>query len=230
MNILKPKSLKFYETGILFCIILFIIANGIFSKDSYIAVISSVCGILYTVLAGKGKPICYLFGVSGSGFYCLLSFMNAFWGNLALYLFYYLPMQIFGFFQWNKNLKSGENNIIKTKLSKKDFITLTLTACISSLALIILLYYMHDTNPVMDGVTTVFSIAGMYLTVKRCIEQWFFWMIVNGLSLIMWLETALSGVKVYSTVIMWAVYFILAVYFYIEWRKELKINRIGTKQ
>jgi hypothetical protein len=37
----------------------------------------------------------------------------------------------------------------------------------------------------------------------------------------MWINIALSGAKVYSTVIMWAVYTLLAIYFYIEWKKEL---------
>ena len=61
----------------------------------------------------------------------------------------------------------------------------------------------------------------MYLTVKRCIEQWIVWIIINGLSFIMWLDIALKGEKVYSTVFMWGVYFILAIYFYIVWKKEV---------
>lgn len=61
----------------------------------------------------------------------------------------------------------------------------------------------------------------MYLTVRRAIEQWQVWMVVNGLSAIMWAIIAFSGEKVYSTVIMWTVYFILAIYFYFEWKKKL---------
>ena len=62
----------------------------------------------------------------------------------------------------------------------------------------------------------------MYLTVRRAIEQWIFWLIVNLLSFLMWLDLALQGERVISTVIMWGVYLILAIYFYINWKKELK--------
>ena len=62
----------------------------------------------------------------------------------------------------------------------------------------------------------------MYLTVRRAIEQWGVWIFVNGLSAIMWGLIALSGEKVYSTVIMWSVYFVLGIYFYFCWEKELK--------
>ena len=61
----------------------------------------------------------------------------------------------------------------------------------------------------------------MYLTVKRCLEQWIIWIVVNGLSFLMWFEIALNGEKVYSTVFMWGVYFILAIYFYLNWKNEL---------
>ena len=102
-------------------------------------------------------------------------------------------------------------------------ITILLTL-IFSIAAVIVLSISGDRNPVIDGITTVFSITGMYLTVRRSIEQWLVWIIVNGLSLIMWLEIALNGVKVYSTVIMWGVYFLLAIYFYIQWRMEIKLH------
>ena len=85
-----------------------------------------------------------------------------------------------------------------------------------------ILVILNDKSPIIDSITTVFSIAGMYLTVKRAIEQWWFWIIVNGLSAIMWIRIALSGEKVYSTVIMWSVYLLLAIYFYFTWRKEIK--------
>ena len=95
---------------------------------------------------------------------------------------------------------------------------------ISFLACLIVAYILtvsKDKSPIIDSITTVLSIAGMYLTVRRAIEQWWFWMIVNGLSAFMWTKIALSGEKVYSTVIMWSVYFLLAIYFYATWRREI---------
>lgn len=206
-------------------IILFILVNAYLHQDSPIAVVSAICGITYTVFAGKGKPFCYLFGVTGSFFYSYLSFANALWGNLILYAGYYIPMQVLGFFQWNKNLKQEKNEIIKTTLALKEMLTLLFVTFILSLLVFCVLKYFNDSHPVYDSVTTVFSVAGMYLTVKRAIEQWIFWMIVNFLSFIMWLNVLISGERVYSTVIMWAVYLFLAFYFYIRWKKELTSNK-----
>lgn len=220
----KSKSWKSSEQIGLASIILFIIIHAIVRDDSVIALISALCGITYTFLAGKGLPKCYLFGITGSGFYSFLAFQNTLWGNLLLYLCYYMPMQILGYFRWNKNLQESKKEIVKIKLPKKEFLLLILTLlCISTGVYYILLYF-KDTNPILDSITTVFSIGGMYLTVRRAIEQWIFWMIVNTLSLAMWVKVAINGARVYSTIAMWAVYLILAIYFYREWKKELTAN------
>ncbi|MCQ2738936.1 MAG: nicotinamide riboside transporter PnuC [bacterium] len=226
MNIIKLDIIMNREK-VFFAILITILAINYFVfKDNLASVLSAFWGVSYAFLAGKGKPSCYLFGLSGSGLYGWLSFANAFWGNLVLYLFYYIPMQILGFFKWNNNLKNGKKEIIKTCLSHKEKLTLSILITITTIIFGIALYYMHDKNPLFDSITTIGSIAGMYLTVKRCIEQWLIWIIVDSLSALMWLEIALNGEKVYSTVIMWCLYTFLAVYFYIHWKKEIKENSL----
>ena len=90
---------KRYEAVSLFAVLAIVFVNAIIVKDNPIAVISAFCGILYTIIAGKGKISCYFFGLSGSWCYVLLSFANALWGNMLLYLCYYIPMQILGIFK-----------------------------------------------------------------------------------------------------------------------------------
>ena len=105
MKNVKVGRRNVVEYIFLFFIICFILVQAYYKQDNYIAVISAICGITYTFIAGKGNPICYLFGITGSAFYCLLSYNNHLWGNLFLYALYYLPMQVVGFFKWNKNRK-----------------------------------------------------------------------------------------------------------------------------
>lgn len=200
--------------------------NAYSLKDSPIAVVSAICGILYTFFAGKGKISCYVFGLMGSGCYSFLSFQNALFGNLLLYACYYIPMQILGIFKWKNNLHKKTQEIIKTKLNPKEILNIIIFSLIASILTILVLIHFHDKSPVIDGITTILSVIGMYLTVKRCIEQWIIWIIVNGLSLFMWLKIVINGTKAYSTVLMWFVYLILAVYFFIKWKKELTYKNL----
>ena len=217
----KTNAWKKSEKIGLFLVLFFIFIHAVLRQDSIAALVSAICGITYTFLAGKGLPICYLFGVTGSSFYGFLAFQNALWGNLLLYLGYYVPMQILGYFRWNKNLKDSQKEIVKIVLPKKELFYLLIILSLLSIATYFILVYFKDTHPLLDSVTTVFSIGGMYLTVRRAVEQWVFWMVVNTLSLAMWINVAMNGARVYSTIAMWAVYLFLAIYFYREWYKEI---------
>ena len=116
MNTLEFIKKEFSGWGkwerILFPIgILIIIIVSFVMKDSKVALVSAVCGISYSILAGKGKISCYLFGLSGTFCYSYISFKNALYGNLALYVLYYFPMQVLGIFKWKKHVEKNDKRI-----------------------------------------------------------------------------------------------------------------------
>ena len=222
-KLLKKDSVEYFGLGL---VILFIIIHAIIRNDSVVAIIDAVCGITYTFLAGKGKSICYLFGITASCCYSFLSFKNALYANLLLYSLYYIPMQVVGYFNWNKNLKNKTKEIIKIRISRKEFLIILALIVVLSTILSLLLIKFNNPHPIFDSVTTVVSVAGLYLTVRRAIEQWVCWTCVNALYLVLWTQLALSGERVYSMVIKWAIYLFLAIYFYIEWKREIDANRV----
>lgn len=201
--------------------ILTIISLSVIMKDSKIALVSAICGISYTILAGKGKISCYFIGMTGTLCYAYISFKNAFYGNLLLYMCYYLPMQIIGVFQWRKHLKKEKQEIVKTGLSPKERLIYFTTAFIGTIIVSYLLQKAGDQTPLMDAFTTVFSILGMVLTVKRCIDQWIVWTAVNAFSLLMWIKAYINGSNCFATILMWGTYLLLGIYFLYTWQKEL---------
>lgn len=216
-----------FEIIFLPCILIFVLASSLYLKDSIIATISAIGGLSYTILAGKGKISCYIIGMIGTLCYSYLSWKNLLFGNLLLYIGYYFPMEIIGIFVWKKHLKKDSQEIKKTYLSKKQRLIIFVILLILSLLTTFFLKYFKDSSPFLDSFTTIFSIAGMYLTVKRCIEQWIIWTIVNICSAIMWLKLFLSGAETFATFLMWAIYIFLGIYFLIKWKTEIdKENKI----
>lgn len=205
-------------------IILIIIISFILN-DNKVALISAICGISYTILAGKGKISCYFIGILGTFCYCYIAYNNGFWGNLALYGLYFFPMQLIGIFKWSKKLKKKTGEIIKTQLTKKERITYFSLVSILSLFFGYFLSLKGGNNPYIDSITTTFSIFAQILTVKRCMEQWYLWFFVNFLSLVMWIIAYLNGSNCLATIIMWGTYLFLSIYFLQQWKKELISNK-----
>lgn len=219
------KELGGWNTGEKIFVPLFLIGIlllSIYMQDSKVATASAFLGLLYTILAGKGKISCFFFGLQGTLCYSFLSWENALYGNLLLYMGYYFPMQIIGIFQWKKNLKKENNEIKKTFLSPKEIIWLTGISIFSIVALSLILKQLNGNAPILDASATILSLAGMYLTVKRCIEQWIIWTIVNSIMVIIWLNIFLQGGNTFATLLMWSAYLFLGLYFLYKWAKELK--------
>ena len=228
-NLLKNIKAEFsgfgkYERVIFPLVLVIVLAISLIVKDSVIAIIAALCGISYTILAGKGRVSCYYIGIAGTLCYSYLSFINGFYGNLALYALYYFPMEIIGIFQWSKNLKDDAREIKKITLTNKERFIYGISSFVIASILTVILYYAGDKNPIPDAFSTVLSVLGLFLAVKRCFEQWPAWIIVNVLTFIMWLLAYLDGAKCLSTVLMWFVYICLAVYFFYTWQKEVKMQ------
>lgn len=222
------KGFSLFEKIFFPCVILFLIVSSIILSDNKIALISAICGISYTFLAGKGKISCYFLGMLGTFCYCYIAFKNGLYGNLALYAFYVFPMHIIGIYNWSKNLKKDTGVIIKTKLSLKERIVYLLLMSILTIIITYILILLGGKTPYIDSITTIFSIFGQILTVKRCIEQWYVWLVVNVLTLIMWVIAYFNGSNCFATIIMWLIYTFFAIYFLIKWKKEIISNGDST--
>ena len=158
------SGFSLFEKIFLPLVIIFLIISSIILNDNKIALISAICGISYSFLAGKGKISCYFIGILGTFCYCYISFKNALYGNLALYALFYFPMYILGIISWSKNLKKDSGTIIKTKLSKKERLIYFYLMCVLALIFSYILAKLGDKSPIIDSITTIFSIFGQILT------------------------------------------------------------------
>lgn len=201
--------------------ILFIVSISIYMQDDIVALISAICGICATILAGKGKISCYVFGMIANLCYSYISFKNGFWGNLSLNMLYYFPMQFVGIAHWRNHLKEDVQVIYKTQLNNKAKVIYSLLTVVATIATYFILLKFNGKNPVMDSITTVFSIVALVLAIKRCADQWYLWFVVNFLSVIMWIGAYINGSNCFATILMWSTYLILGIYFMYQWQKEL---------
>ena len=205
---------------LVFCCLSVIVLSKIMGDD-LTGVVSALTGVLYTVIAGKGKVSCYLFGIINTILYGWISFKLRLYGEVMLNWGLYLPMMFTGFICWNR--RRNENQVVrKTHLSLKG----RCIAAVLSLAGIggyaFVLQLLNGRAPVLDSTTTILSVTAMILTVKRCIEQWVIWTIVNIISIIMWLRVYLESGNSAASLLMWCLALANGIIFYITWSRDLE--------
>ena len=205
----------------IFCTIATVIISCVL-KDNALDMAAAVTGVLYSLWAGKGKLSCYFFGIFNSAAYGWISFKAGLYGEVALNWGWYFPMMFAGLFFWKRNLKSDVQEIIKRRLSWRYRLLTAAVALLGTLSGAFILQKMGDQAPVLDALTTVLSIIAMVLTVKRCVEQWALWTVVNIASIYMWYKVYLTGSGSIAILLMWVLALINGIIFYCLWQREIK--------
>lgn len=188
-----------------------------------LGIISAILGVIGTMSAAKKSTWNYLFGITHIILYGAAAFHSRLYGDFMLNYFFFIPTNIYGIYIWTKNRDDNEE-VIPKKLSKSSSIIILIVCILSIISYAYLLDYF--TNHIggaavwLDSTSTILSIVGMILMMKRYSAQWILWIIVNVVSVGMWVIAFIKGdMNAIPQIIMWSIYIINASWGYMNWKK-----------
>ncbi|NNC82829.1 MAG: nicotinamide mononucleotide transporter [Flavobacteriales bacterium] len=172
--------------------------------------------ITYVVLAWYQKKACWIFGGLGSALsvYYFQHDAIRLYSEAGLYLFYVF-VAIYGWWVWNRpDARPIHELEIKTHLSiiLAGFLLATLLSSITS-------NYTDAARPFADSLSTVFGILATFLTIRKVLSNWIYWIIIDIFSI--WLYISRES-EVYA--LQMFLFAILALIGYLQWRKEYRIQ------
>lgn len=202
------------------------------TADSYLTLtlIATITGIINLILIAKGKVLNYLFALVNNLAYAYMCYLDGIYGQALLFSFFFFPMQFYGFYCWTKpNSINKDSDIITRTLNFTQKIILLFIIIVVAFVygyFILYVYFDQQTGLIADSITGVVSIGAFFLMVKAYVEQWTLWIIINFLSTTIWIQQYLNGddSSGIAFLLMWLIYFLNAIYGYINWRKLAKIN------
>ena len=199
-----------------------ILGLSIYWKDSIIGIGAALTGVWCVILTGKGKLSCFWFGMVNTILYAIVAWQAKYWGEVMLNLIYYLPTNFIGLYMWSKNMDNSTDEVIKKRLSLKGSIIAYGSLVIATLVYGYILKIMNGTLPFVDSLSTVFSVFAQFLCLKRYMEQWILWIIVNTVAVGMWIYAFVNKTGDMATVLMWLVFLISGIIMLIKWLKDSK--------
>lgn len=194
--------------------------------DTWIGLTASLTGMLCVVLTAKGKMSSFYWGLINIFTYSYVAYGSAYYGDVMLNLLYFLPMTFFGIYFWNKNMKKDKETetVLVRSLGWKNKVFWFLLAMVAVFVYGLFLKWLNGTLPFVDSVTTVFSIVATILLNKRYTDQWFYWILVDIWSIVMWAFIFLRDGNEVSMLVMWSAFLVNACYGYYNWRKMEKLQ------
>ncbi|GIK69518.1 MAG: nicotinamide mononucleotide transporter [Bacteroidota bacterium] len=176
-------------------------------------------GILYVILAARLNIYCWIFGIIGSliSIYIFI-FYAKLYSEALLYLFYVIA-GVYGWINW-ANKKKNISEVYSNSVPKN--LLIILGGIIFSLVLykVITYFFLDAQKPLIDSFTTVFSIIATYLTAKKRLENWLYWIAIDALTTYLYYSREL---EIYALLML--CYTLMAAYGFIRWKK-LKVIKI----
>ena len=179
--------------------------------------IAAISGILCVVLCAKGKKSQYIWGLLNIIGYVIIACINKYYGEVMLNALYYLPSQFIGYYIWNKHMNKENDKVEGNKLNLKKSILLVTVCIVGILLYKELLDLLGGNGTLLDSASTTISIFANLLMMLRYREQWLLWIIIDAITVVMWLIA-----KDFIMVTMWSVYLINAFYGYYNLTKISK--------
>lgn len=222
--------------------------SGVLTTIGIIGLICTLSGVLVSIYTAKAHIIGYIWWMINAVTTGIIGLYNSLYGQFILNIFITLPLLIYGFVAWKKNMKvNNSKDIVIRKFNAKQWTISIIASIIIWIVYGIFLSYLpeilqglfnihisQDPQIILDSFTCVMTIMATYLTGKRFIEQWLFWIVFNGISIIMFIIQTV-GVSInnpsmivadLSDILSLLQYIIGVTYGYILWRKMMKERKL----
>lgn len=188
--------------------------------DDALGITMALTGVLCVILTGKGKMSCYLFGLVNTVLYAWIAFEARYYGEVMLNACYYVPMQFVGWFMWKKHMDGKTKEVEKTRLTVSRQILLLVLSAVSIYGYGLVLKRLGGTLPFIDSMSTCLSVLAMLLSVRRLMEQWIVWIVVDVVTVFMWFADYQKGGTDIATLLMWCIYLLNAMFMFVKWFRE----------
>lgn len=176
---------------------------------------AAVMGVTNTVLSANGSIWTFLFGLLDVVCCSIVYFDSGIMGTFALHVLYFLPMQFIGFWQWRKRgagdrVVDTDGEVHEAKVQARRFTgkqwAMVAGAFIVGTAIAFAILYGIDlaqfkagriaeldkAKILLDSALVVLNILGQVLLSLAFTEQWYLWILVNIVSILLWTNRLIS--------------------------------------
>ena len=199
--------------GMLACVVIASIINIRTGKTAaglqIIVAFGSMMGITSTMLAANGNILNFVAGFVGACIETYVFHDNGLMAMFFLYLLYFIPMDVVGFFQWRKRGASAKKAVKAQRMTAKTWAAAIAGYIVVAAGAFGLSYAFADKSQVLnlakmitDSLTMSATIVAIVMMTFAYMEQWYVWTLVNLSSIVLWSVTLATTPDSAYTVVM----------------------------
>ena len=178
-------------------------------------VVANVLAAVCIVLAGRNSVHTWWTGIAGCAVFVWVFFEARLYADVTLQLFFIVT----GILGWRAWLRGGDGaGLPITRTPPRTLLVCILAGAAGAIGYGLLLAATTDAYaPIVDSVVLAGSVVGQLLLMRRRIENWWFWLLVNSVAVPLYVSRGL-----WLTAAFFAVYWVNALVALRHWRREME--------
>lgn len=185
--------------------------------DIVLEIIGVLFGLASVLFAKKNNILVYPTGIISTIIFVYLLNKWGLMGDMMINI-YYTTMSVYGWYLWSRKSDDKLELPISRVTSKETYYGVILFLITIIFVLFVYNYFDKLTHwtAYIDTFTTGVFFVGMWLMAKRKLENWILWVIGDLVSIPLYFYRGYT-----FTSIQYAIFTVIAVYGYMEWKKNL---------
>jgi nicotinamide mononucleotide transporter len=176
-------------------------------------IIAALLGVANIVLLIRRSLWNYPFGIAMVVLYGMVFFQARLYSDAALQVFF-LVIQLYGWWKWAVARRQTGDVPVSWMTGRQRLIWAAATLAGGLADGWFLSHHTPDVAPWLDATTTALSVAAQFLLSLRRIENWLLWILVDIISVALYLWRGLL-----PTTALYAVFLVLAIAGLLQWRR-----------
>lgn len=181
-----------------------------------------VLALAYLLLAARESLWCWACAFFSSLIYMWLMWQSRLYMETALNAFYAV-MAVVGLQQWLRGGSAAQGVAIVSLQPLQHAVCLGLALLLALVNGVLMQRFTDAAWPFVDAFITWGSVLTTFLVVRKVLENWLYWIVLDGIAIVVYVERGL-----WLTALLFAAYVVIVVFGYLRWRRQYLDQRTAS--
>ncbi len=192
----------------------------LFDQSNYLTLLASIVGVTSLIFNAKGNPFGQVLMIGFSIIYGIISFRNAYYGEMITYLGMSMPMTIVSLISWLKNPYKGNKKEVKVNQIKgKEWALMFSLSVLVTIVFYFILKAFNTANLWVSTSSVTTSFLAVYMTFRRTPYFAFFYAFNDVVLIILWALVSIYTIEYIPMVICFVTFLLNDIYCFIAWKR-----------
>ena len=187
--------------------------------SNWLEIVTTILGLIYIWLEYKANIWLWVVGIIMPAMQVYLYWSHGLYAFAALTC-YYTVAACYGLAVWKyRKTRNTHQPLPIVFMPRRLYLpVVAVILVVWAVTCFILIRFTDSPTPTLESLTNAFSIVGLWALSRKFLEQWYFWIVANTISCVVYAQTDMP-----YYIFLYGLYNIIAIAGYFRWKREARV-------